>query len=430
MAGSIWFPRPVIRPGPHSIAAVVGALVLVALAVTACSAGTPSPTAPQTFVIPPSLALPTSSASATLLESEPLATASTTLTPVQVSFGQTGSMVVQRNTTTATLLLDGRVLLAGGYSEGPRGSAWTATAELYDPKSGSFSPTGPMATARDGATATRLADGHVLVAGGSTGTATLASAELYDPLAGAFTQTGSMAHVRVHATATQLGDGRILIAGGGASASETATAELYDPSSGKFSPTGSMANGRIGAIAISLSDGRALIVGGTGDTGLPLSSAEIYDPATGKFIATGSMAYGRRFFVAVRLLDDRVLVAGGDASMTPGHGVVLSAAELYDPRSGKFSPAGFMTVQRRDHAATQLGDGRVLITGGDNTSSSAGISAAEIYDPATGKFSPTSPSMAHPRYGHTATLLLDGRVLVAGGFGDVQAGSTAEVCQA
>jgi hypothetical protein len=426
MAGSIRF----LRPGPRSIAAAVGALALAALAFGACSAGTSSPSAPQTFVIPPSLAAPTSSVSATILESEPLATASTTLTPVQVSFGQTGGMVVQRNTTTATLLLDGRVLLAGGYSEGPRGSAATPTAELYDPKSGSFSPTGPMATARDGPTATLLADGDVLVAGGSTGTATLASAELYDPLTGAFTQTGSMAHTRVHATATRLGDGRILIAGGGTSASETATAELYDPSSGKFNPTGSMASGRVGAIATPLSDGRVLILGGTDDTGLPLSSAEIYDPATGKFSATGSMAYGRRYFAAVTLLDGQVLVAGGDASMTPGQSVIVSAAELYDPTSGKFSPAGFMTVQRRDHAATRLGDGRVLITGGDNANSGAGLRTAEIYDPVTGRFSPTSASMAHPRYGHTATLLVDGRVLVAAGFGDVQAGSTAEICQA
>ena len=430
MAGSIWFPRPVIRSGPHSIAAAVGALVLLAVAVAACSPGTPSPTTAQTFVIPPSLALPTSLASATILESEPLATASATLTPVQVSFGQTGGLLVERNTTTATLLLDGRVLVAGGYSEGPRGSAWTATAELYDPGSGSFSPTGPMTTARDGPAATLLADGQVLVAGGSTGTAALASAELYDPLTGRFTQTGSMAHARVHATATRLGDGRILIAGGGASAPETATAELYDPGSGKFSPTGLMTSGRIGAVATSLSDGRVLVVGGTSDTGLPLSSAEIYDPATGKFSATGSMAYGRRFFAAISLLGGRVLVAGGDASMTPGQGVVLSAAELYDPRSGKFSATGFMTVQRRDHAATRLGDGRVLITGGDNASSGAGLRAAEIYDPITGRFSPTSASMAHPRYGHTATLLLDGRVLVAAGFGDVQAGSTAEVCRA
>jgi hypothetical protein len=340
-------------------------------------------------------------------------------------------MVVQRDTTTATLLLDGRVLLAGGHSEGPRGSAWIATAELYDPKSGSFSSTGTMTAARDACTATVLEDGHVLVAGGSNSTVSLASAEVYDPLTGAFTQTGSMAHARVHATATRLQDGRVLIAGGGTSASETATAELYDPSSGKFSPTGSMAHGRAGAIASRLSDGRVLIGGGADDTGLPLSSAEIYDPATGKFSSTGSMASGRRFFAATSLSDGRILVAGGDASVSPGQGkgVVLSAAELYDPGSGKFSPTGFMTLERRDHTATRLQDGRVLITGGDNPNSGTGLRTAEIYDPVTGKFSPTSPSMAHLRYGHTATLLLDGRVLVAGGFGDLQASTTGEVCQ-
>jgi hypothetical protein len=161
-----------------------------------------------------------------------------------------------------------------------------------------------------------------------------------------------------------------------------------------------------------------------------LASAEIYNPITGTFSPTGSMASTRKFFTATLLNNGRVLVAGGDASVGPGQSqaVILSVAELYDPATGKFSPTGSMTAQRRDHAATLLNDGRVLIVGGDNPNT-AGLTSAEIYDPSSGRFSPTTGSMAHPRYGQSATRLSDGRVLIVGGFGDSGSSSSAELCQ-
>jgi hypothetical protein len=184
-------------------------------------------------------------------------------------------------------------------------------------------------------------------------------------------------------------------------------------------------------MATRLADGRVLITGGSSDAGLPLASAEIYDPNAGTFSAVGSMAYGRKFFTATLLATGKVLIAGGDDSPGPSQSqvLVLSGAELFDPATGKFTPTGSMTTERRDHAATLLADGRVLITGGNNPGSGPGLKSAEIYDPVAGTFSATSQSMAHARYRHTATLLANGRVLIAGGFGDSQAGVSAEICQ-
>jgi hypothetical protein len=246
------------------------------------------------------------------------------------------------------------------------------------------------------------------------------AAQIYDPATGKFKPTGSMADARTKHTATRLKNGRVLVVGG-ADLSDgidnLATAEIYDPATGKFTPTGSMAQGRAEHTATLLADGRVLVAGGYGGGTNTLSSAEIYDPATGKFAPTGSMSVTRDRHTATLLPSGKVLIAGGlDDGATSSSPGVLASAELFDPTTGTFTPTGSMEAARDWHTATPLGGGRVLVVGGAGADQVTPLASTEIYDSATGHFTATG-SMQVARRNHTATLLLDDTVLVAGGDG-------------
>ena len=282
---------------------------------------------------------------------------------------------------TATLLPNGKVLLAGGFGNsvwdyGGSGASENV-ATLYDSATGVLSGTGNMTANRGDHTATLLANGKVLIAGGAeqdpTGTG-LASAELYDPGTGSFTQTGSMAVGRYLHTATLLQSGKVLIVGGALTSTSdpVATAEVYDPATGAFTMTGTMATARERHTATLLADGRVLIAGGTTSAGTadssPTATVEVYDPSTGSFSVTGSMAEARTFHTATLLPSGQVLVAGG--------GDENSTAEVYDPAIGAFTITGGMEIGRSGHTATLLPNGTVLMTGGGIF---AGLASAELY---------------------------------------------------
>jgi Kelch motif protein len=325
-------------------------------------------------------------------------------------------MTVERGYHTAALLADGRVLVLGGFADG--GTA-VATADIFDPKTGTFSPTGPMSLARArGPAATRLLDNRVVVTGGFNGKVLLATSEIYDPATGTFAATGPMAVGRIFQRATLLADGRVLVTGGGGHSGGLATAELFDPATGSFTATGPMSIARTGHTATRLADGRVLVVGGTSNqSGAPegllqpcVKSAEIYDPETMAFSSAGAMADARCGHAAVLLADGRVLVTGGGSVY--GDPVSHASAEIYDPRTNTFSAVGVMAEARVGHTETLLRDGRVLIAGG-NDAEFRPLASAEIYDPRTGTFRVTGSLMG--RAWHTATLLDDGRVLLTGG---------------
>ena len=336
-------------------------------------------------------------------------------TPAPAQFAATGSMTSARDGHTATLLPDGTVLVAGGHATGVAGSF--VSAERYDPATGTFIPTGSMAQPRMGHTATTVQrDGgaRVLIVGGfdDNSQKTTASAELYDPATGTFAATGSLSQARFGQTATLLADGRVLIAGGQSRALALNSAEVYDPKTGMFVPAGPMAQSRFGQTATLLPNGQVLVAGGYNASQMWLASAELYDPATGKFSPAGNMESPRVFHAAVALADGRVLITGGSGK--PGFGGSLASVEIYDPATGKFSPAGSMADPRSWQSASLLNDGQVLIAGGQNDKSSGFLSSADIFDPGTNKVTATA-SMKGARSNQTATLLSDGRTLIVGG---------------
>ncbi len=317
-------------------------------------------------------------------------------------FTQTGELTVPRQFHTATLLPNGKVLIAGGSNGN---SAW-ASAELYDPASGTFTATGSMTTPRFFHSATLLPDGKVLIAGGSS----QASAELYDPASGTFSATGVMTAARGIHTATLLNDGKVLIAGG----NDLPTAEIYDPSTGAFTPTEDMTEPGADTATL-LTNGKVLI---TRSVRLfEEDHADVYDPATGTFTRTGDIIVADPTQFpnttpgqnpsAILLTNGTVLITGGAQG-----DFWATGAQLYDPSTGAFSITGELTAGIGYwQAAALLPEGRVLIAGESNDGPGG---TAELYDPMTGTFS--APFHSQSQEGHAATLLADGTVLLSGGW--------------
>jgi len=334
--------------------------------------------------------------------------------PAAPGWNPTGGMGQARYLQTATLLSNGKVLVAGGRI-GPNTDKSATSAELYDPASGTWNATGTMNGARDGQTATLLLDGRVLVAGGASraGMNALATAELYDPVSGTWTATGDMVAPGRGHTATLLSDGKVLVVGGDGNPT---LAQLYDPASGTWTATGRpKIRYHVEHTATLLRDGKVLVTGGPPngrDIGWP--TAELYDPASGSWTVTGNMVRIRLGHTATLLSDGKVLVAGGYSQ--GGSSESTASAEVYDPSSGSWTAVRKMAAIRSGGwTATLLTDGRVLVVGGFRSDGNGVLASTELYDPGTGTWT-SAGKMATPRAGETATLLPGGQVLVVGGL--------------
>ncbi|WP_437678241.1 Kelch repeat-containing protein [Sorangium sp. So ce131] len=302
---------------------------------------------------------------------------------------------------TATLLQDGRVLVAGGTGASFR---VLSSAELFQPATGTWLLTAPMSAAREGHTATLLPSGDVLVVGGAT-------AELYHPATNLWSAAAPPGASRAAATATLLEDGTVFVTGGTVGSAPAATTERYDPASDSWAPRTSMARARSGHAAVRLLDGRVLVVGG--------SDSEVYDPATDSWAPPAITAAFHDRHTATLLPDGRVLLVGGTRVGEGAGDARTIPAEVYDPGASVWSLPGLSFFRGLgEHTATLLPDGKVLLVGGYYIGLSSGdpgpAGSPGLFDPATGDHTSGVGSLDLAR--HTATLLLDQRVLVAGGF--------------
>lgn len=333
-------------------------------------------------------------------------------------------MTMARRNFRLTLLPDGGVLATGGLNDA---SATTASTELRS-SGGTWTTAAVMTVPRRGHTASLLPDGRVLVVGGRNATQVESSAEIWNPGPGTWTALPPLGTTRFWHVAAWLPDSRLLVAAGcgtwgSGCASFLTSAETWNPGTGTWTPTGSLAIARRSAEGTLLPDGRVLVTGGSGAGPTYHASTEIWDSAAnggiGGWSSGGTMNTARRHFALTLLADGRVLAMGGENAAG-----LQATAEIWD--SGTWAPTtGSLGTARRFHRATLLADGRVLVTGGQMPGmfGPETVATAEIWDPATGTWSNTN-SMASPRAEHTATLLADGRVLVAGGFGDPLATET------
>lgn len=272
-----------------------------------------------------------------------------------------------------------------------------------------------LATPRAVHTASTLASGKVLIAGGMTSAGqSLATAELIQAADNTVTQTAAMLEARAGHTATVLTDGRVVIAGG-YNGSYLRSVEVFDPSRLRFTMLGEMAEGRSGHTATLMSDGRILFTGGVGRAWTFLRSAELFDPETGHTERVGSLQVPRESHTATLLLDGQVLVVGGHRGRRAAM-EVFSSTEIFDPQTRQFIPGGHLRVARHKHEAVRLADGRVLVLGGADRTDRRYYATTEIYSNATQTFE-AGPTMAHSRYKvqGTAIRLQTGDILIGAG---------------
>jgi hypothetical protein len=341
----------------------------------------------------------------------------------------TGTMRSARDGHTATILANGKILAAGGTNNGVA----LTSVELYNPIAGTWASTGSVHVARTLAHAVLLSNGSVLVVGGCVNdclSATTKSAELYNPIAGSFTATGSMIQARAEFGVAVLANGEVLVAGGctaydaNGCLAVTSKAEIYNPATGTWTATGALRGARHAMTATRLPSGKVLVAGGATASMDAINSSEIYDPTAKTWTLGLKMVTARSDYASIMLGTGKVLFTGGENI----NGVSIKNAELYNPSTGKFTATGNMTATREEHTAVLLANGNVLVSGGNKITltTQTPLASAELYNPATGTWTATG-SMSHARSGHTSTVLHNGNVVNAGGSDAVNELDSAEL---
>ncbi len=288
--------------------------------------------------------------------------------PSSNTWTTTGSLNAPRAYFASAALTNGRALVTAGVNGD--GVSYSST-KIYDVATGTFTQTGLLNYARTSSVYAKLNDGRVLVAGGTYYSSPesdgkwLSSAEIFDPATATWSMTGAMHEARDDTAAVTLADGRVLVVGG--SSDTVARAELWDPATGKWTNAGSLSTWRFGFSLLALPDGSALVAGGWGDTSA-VASAERFDPASLTWSSAGNMQTAAAGRMAAVLANGKVLFAGGWVSAKTR----LTASEIYDPAAGSWTPTVPLPHMRADGQAVLLADGSVLIAGGDDDAFNGG----------------------------------------------------------
>jgi hypothetical protein len=346
-----------------------------------------------------------------------------------------GTMVIPRQEHSATLLSTNHVLLAGGTAGGPSAEN---SAELYDPTTQTFAATGSLIAGRYHHAAVKLNDGRVFVTGGSTNFTPnlLSSTEVYTPGTGLWTAGPPMSSQRYYHTATMLADHRIVVLGGVASGGGTTVAvgDIYDATISGAAPTATapMGHPRAGHTATLLPTGSVLVVGGD-NSAFAYQPAELWNPTSGTWSATANQPASTRIFHSATPYTDgtgaKVLIAGGGTNNTnPTGGAAATSADSFNPTTSQFTPVAPLPEAHSYNQGVLLAhDNQVLITGSVGTAATPGNTVTRFFDPASGTWK-AGDSLTDSRGGfHTATLLSDGTVLVAGGNNPTGALDSAEL---
>jgi len=334
--------------------------------------------------------------------------------PATGAWDPAGPLAIGRFNHTATLLPNGKMLVVGGQNGPPASYQYFASAEIYDLATNAWSAAGSLSTARGQHTATLLLNGKVLVVGGQNivggSPQYLASAELYDPATGGWSPTGPLATGRSEHTATLLPNGKVLVVAG-SNGVDLTSAELYDPANGTWSATGALdpAGPRLGHTATLLPDGKVLIAGGYSPSlGGPQGNARLYNPVAGIWSSTGPLGSGRSYHTATLLPNGRVLAVGGSNGNGGPPSNSLGNVTIYDPGTGVWTAAVSLITSRYKHTATLLPDGRVLVVGGWNSLAFSDLSDATLYDGGLGFSGASQPQIVSASFDAAGKLALSG----------------------
>lgn len=345
----------------------------------------------------------------------------------------------------ATLLDDGRVLVSGGWTGVANNNEIfpypVVFSQIYDPGADTWTFTDRIGSGNleelSGfliySPAIRLPDGKIVSValseesqGGNPDDVTSAIA-VFDPEALEWTHLSDIPSNRIFADIVALEDGRVVVVGGldleAMSSSSTTIepedlVESYNTNTGEWQTLGPMNEPAMEHSLITLNNGRIMAVGGFNDSSSMHGTdrAEIFDPDTNEWTLTGSTNVSRMFPVAITLSDGRLLVTGSTISHRPVADDSPNS-EVFDPETGEWTVTGAMSVRRYGHTLTLLPDGRVLAAGGEDPMGDNYLlySSTEIFDPETNTWSP-GPELSQPRSSHSATLMPDGSILLAGGI--------------